>query len=353
MNETFGMRLRMQRERQQIDLIAISARTKINHTLLERLERDDVEHWPVGIFRRAYVRDYAVAIGLDPDAVLREFIELYGDPKPADPFSVAEAEESAGRSGTRLGKMVRSAMAGFMPRPSRSEPARMTLALESADDRESWDHQQSFQPARVASNHDHFSSTDVFQPPVAAPVDVERADAPAEHAASHPIEEPAGRREPDLRAAAVLCTRFAQVREWNDVEAVLGDAARALGAVGLVVWSHTGRGDALVAVLAHGYPPAMIARMPVVPRTADNAIAAAFRTTQRSVVPSEAGRAGALVLPLLAAAGCAGVLALELADGAEQSDVITAFAQIVASQVAPLIGAASVAQLSAAEAVSA
>ena len=351
MNETFGMRLRLQRERQQIDLVAISASTKISHTLLERLERDDVEHWPVGIFRRAYVRAYAAAIGLDPEAVLREFIERYGDPKPADPFSVAEAEEAAGRSGTRLGKMVRSALAampGFMPRPSRPEMSGMNLALESADDRESWDHEQSFDVARVASNRDHVSSPEVFQPPVAAPADDEPAGGPTDNAPSHATEEPAGQREPDLPAAAALCTRFAQVREWNDVEAALGDAARALGAIGLVVWSHTGRGDALVAVLAHGYPPAMIARMPVVPRTADIAIAAAFRTAQRSVVPSEAGRPGALVVPLLAASGCAGVLALELANGAEQSELITAFAQIVASQLAPLIGATC-----AAEAVSA
>jgi hypothetical protein len=372
MNETFGTRLRLQRERQQIDLTAISANTKISVSLLERLERDDVQHWPVGIFRRAYIRAYATAIGLDPEAVLREFLERYPDPKALDPFSAAEvqaAEDAARPGGNRLGKIVRSAMAGLM-RPSRPEMSRQ-LAMESADDRESWDHEESFEPAQAAAarreereeiDHTRVDPPDTGRPAPASAEATDRIAGGYEHyvydpgirrheqvpdAAGHRLEQRRWR-EPDLMAAAALCTRFAQVREWNEVDALLGEAARMLDAVGLVVWAHTGRGDTLAAVLAHGYPPAMLARMPVVPRTADNAIAAAFRSVQRSVVAGEDGRPGALVVPLLAATGCAGVLALELTHGAEQSDGVTAFAEIVAAQIAPLLGATP-----AAEAVSA
>mgnify|MGYP001277014244 CR=1 FL=1 len=56
MSETFGTRLRLQREEQQIPLPTIAERTKIKLSLLEGLERDDVSRWPTGIFRRSYFR---------------------------------------------------------------------------------------------------------------------------------------------------------------------------------------------------------------------------------------------------------------------------------------------------------
>src|SRR5258706_15933201 len=80
MPESFGTRLRQRRERQQIALATIADQTKIKMSLLEGLERDDVSHWPSGIFRRAFIRAYAHAIGLEPDVVVREFLELYADP---------------------------------------------------------------------------------------------------------------------------------------------------------------------------------------------------------------------------------------------------------------------------------
>ena len=42
MNDSFGTRLRAQRERQRIGLAAIAHSTKINVALFEALERDDV-----------------------------------------------------------------------------------------------------------------------------------------------------------------------------------------------------------------------------------------------------------------------------------------------------------------------
>src|SRR5215510_13258829 len=80
MAETFGTRLRQRREEQHIDLRTIAEKTKIKQSLLEALERDDVSHWPTGIFRRAFIRAYAVAVGLDPDVIVREFLERYPDP---------------------------------------------------------------------------------------------------------------------------------------------------------------------------------------------------------------------------------------------------------------------------------
>ena len=76
-DESFGARLRGERERRQISLSSIAADTKINLALLQALERDDVSRWPAGIFRRAFIRGYAQAVGLDPVAITREFLEQY------------------------------------------------------------------------------------------------------------------------------------------------------------------------------------------------------------------------------------------------------------------------------------
>ena len=65
---SFGGRLRAERERRDLSLQAVAEETKIKVSVLEGLEEDDLSFWPSGLFRRAYVRAYARAIGLDPRA---------------------------------------------------------------------------------------------------------------------------------------------------------------------------------------------------------------------------------------------------------------------------------------------
>jgi transcriptional regulator with XRE-family HTH domain len=96
MEASFGMRLRQHRERQHIELAAIADYTKIQRSLLEGLERDDLSRWPAGIFRKAWVRAYAQAIGLNADAVVRELCELY----PEEPESVEAIASALDRSVT-------------------------------------------------------------------------------------------------------------------------------------------------------------------------------------------------------------------------------------------------------------
>jgi transcriptional regulator with XRE-family HTH domain len=76
---SLGTRLRLERERRQIALADVAARTKILGALLEGLERDDVSRWPTGLYRRSFIRAYAQAIGLDPEPVLREFLACFPD----------------------------------------------------------------------------------------------------------------------------------------------------------------------------------------------------------------------------------------------------------------------------------
>jgi hypothetical protein len=79
---TLGAYLRAERQRRDLLLKTISESTKVSLPLLKGLESDDISRWPGGIFRRAFVRSYAEAVGLDPDDVFRRFERQY---KPAMP----------------------------------------------------------------------------------------------------------------------------------------------------------------------------------------------------------------------------------------------------------------------------
>jgi len=90
---TFGPRLRAERQRRGISLETIAAVTKVGTELWDGLERNDFSRWPSGIFARAFVRDYARAIGLDSDEVVNEFCRLFpiGD-RRADRIIKAKGE---------------------------------------------------------------------------------------------------------------------------------------------------------------------------------------------------------------------------------------------------------------------
>jgi transcriptional regulator with XRE-family HTH domain len=90
----FGSKLRMQRERQGVSLASIAESTKIKLSLLDALERGDVSQWPRGLFRRAYLRDYAAAIGIPAEPLVAEFTRLYPeDGPPVNPEDLSEANE--------------------------------------------------------------------------------------------------------------------------------------------------------------------------------------------------------------------------------------------------------------------
>ncbi|HSC29163.1 MAG TPA: helix-turn-helix domain-containing protein, partial [Vicinamibacterales bacterium] len=90
--QSFGRRLRAQREHLGISLDAIAASTKISRSLLAELEAGDASKWPPGIFRRAFVRGYAEIVGLAPEAVLEEFLELFPDEAGAPRPRAAESD---------------------------------------------------------------------------------------------------------------------------------------------------------------------------------------------------------------------------------------------------------------------
>jgi GAF domain-containing protein len=86
--------------------------------------------------------------------------------------------------------------------------------------------------------------------------------------------------------------------------------------------------------------------MPRVDHETNNATAAAFRSGQTCVVNSSDLVSGALVVPLLTSAGCAGVLAIELRGRREEEESVRALAMILAAQLAALVSAAQPAEAS-------
>ena len=86
----FGSALRREREGREISLPAVAESTKIKQSLLASLERGDASHWPPGIYGRAFLREYAAAVGLPPEPIVAEFLRLFseagaGVPERIDP----------------------------------------------------------------------------------------------------------------------------------------------------------------------------------------------------------------------------------------------------------------------------
>jgi len=75
--DDFGSRLRAAREGKGISLREIATRTKISPAVLEALERNDTSRLPGGIFTRAFVRAYAIEVGIEPETAIQDFIAAF------------------------------------------------------------------------------------------------------------------------------------------------------------------------------------------------------------------------------------------------------------------------------------
>jgi len=70
----FGTKMKRLREERGVTLRQIADATKISIGRLEALERNDISRLPGGIFSRAFVRSYAIEVGLDPEQTIRDFL---------------------------------------------------------------------------------------------------------------------------------------------------------------------------------------------------------------------------------------------------------------------------------------
>jgi cytoskeletal protein RodZ len=70
----FSDRLKQARVAKGLSLHDIAGTTKISIVALEALEKGDLSRLPGGIFSRAFVRAYALEVGLDPEGTVVEFL---------------------------------------------------------------------------------------------------------------------------------------------------------------------------------------------------------------------------------------------------------------------------------------
>lgn len=133
MTDSFGARLRRERELKHIALDSISGATKIKRSLFEDLERDDLSRWPSGIFRRSFIKAYAEAVGLPVDPLVKEFDECF--PDPAELSRLA----AAGQTGAN-GDPASGAKAGAAngDKPHAGDGMRLTLAENPQLMRSGW-----------------------------------------------------------------------------------------------------------------------------------------------------------------------------------------------------------------------
>ena len=75
--DAFGPNLRRIRVQRGFSLEQLAASTKVSVALWKGLERNDFSRWPTGIYARSYVRDYAAAIGVDPESTVDDFCRWF------------------------------------------------------------------------------------------------------------------------------------------------------------------------------------------------------------------------------------------------------------------------------------
>lgn len=75
---SFGETLKRERELRGVSLREIADSTKISARFLDAIEHDRLDVLPGGVFRRSFVREYARALGLDPERVVADFVFAHG-----------------------------------------------------------------------------------------------------------------------------------------------------------------------------------------------------------------------------------------------------------------------------------
>lgn len=114
--QKFGEALRRRREQRGISLREIAEKTKISASLLAGIERGDCSRWPGGIYSRAWIREYASAIGLDAEQIAARFTKCFT--QVAFPDGTPEELEAARRREVeRRASGWRSLLTGWLPRP--------------------------------------------------------------------------------------------------------------------------------------------------------------------------------------------------------------------------------------------
>ena len=142
----------------------------------------------------------------------------------------------------------------------------------------------------------------------------------------------------NFAGVAALCVDLARVVDTRSLPSLLDRTADILDASGIILWIADPDGRELNPIFAQGYSQQLVNRLGTIPRDAENATAAAFRTSLLQTVLADSISGGAIAAPLVTAGGCVGVMSAEVRHDSERQDEKLAAATIVAAQLATLVG---------------
>jgi len=76
-----GRELKQVREKMGIELQTVSKETKISLKILESLEEEEFEKLPALVYLKGFLKSYAQSLGLDPQKVTEDYLQLMGEAK--------------------------------------------------------------------------------------------------------------------------------------------------------------------------------------------------------------------------------------------------------------------------------
>jgi len=167
---------------------------------------------------------------------------------------------------------------------------------------------------------------------------VNPADAPATPPHRYPVSDPIATSNVNFEAVASICADLARVMDTHALPPLLGRAAELLDSPGIVLWIADPDGRELSPIVTHGYSQSMVLRLGTILRDAENATAAALRTSLLQTVDTDSVSNGAIAAPLVTPGGCVGIMAAEVRDHGEKDRAKLAAASIIAAQLATLVG---------------
>ena len=135
---SFGDKLRRERDLRGISLREIAERTKISMRFLQALEEDRIDMLPGGLFPRAFVKQYALFLGLDAERTVADFVAAHGEA----PQELRKAAPPSRRMPVSLGQVFLAVVAvlavaltfrrGGQAERARPEPTPSTIAAAPA-----------------------------------------------------------------------------------------------------------------------------------------------------------------------------------------------------------------------------
>jgi len=185
------------------------------------------------------------------------------------------------------------------------------------------------------------AAAEVAASPQMLPMDLVERSAPVEPSAPaipEPVGQPGAVSAIDLEKVATLCSDLAKVVDTHALPSLLGRAARVLDAPGIVLWIADPDGRELSPIVTHGYSPQTVVRLGTILRDAENATAAALRTSLLQTVATDTISNGAIAAPLVTPGGCVGIMSAEVRHHGEKDPAKLAAASIIAAQLATLVG---------------